>query len=169
METVEATLGKEKISFRCPTQEEYDRFAEKLARRQKPIAARELLMSTCESHSVEELSALLETKPAAIVPIATAIDTELSGVSLEPEIVGDTVELEGVIFRMPSLSEWESLQGAGEKAGTRFLAEARSHLVMLATGDATKLFQDKPGAVAPVMDIISGHIGADVEIEVKKG
>ena len=169
-ETVEATLCGVKLVFKAPDQEAFDRFTDKHIRNQKAAGDKELLLLTRLEPSQDELLAILEKKPAAISKLADAVDDIAPGLNVKVETGEEYVEALGVKFRFPDLTAWESVQaeiGAGKRSWSKV---ARSHLIgWCSEGNADQFFKENPAALGRVFGAIADAVGADVEIEVKKG
>jgi len=158
---------------RKPTTAEWDRYVEKIRRGEIKVGQRELVQLCSTSHTPEEASKLLARYPGAIKPIATGLDELAQGPAWEDDAfvsTEDGTSIGGVLFRAPTLEEWEALQDQMEDRDKRWGEITRIFLLDLtdAKADATKLFEDYPACVQVIGREIGKLVGQGISITVKK-
>lgn len=167
------------IELAPPTEEQWDRYLEKLRRDQGTVGRRELVQTSCLSHKPDPNTgkiSCLDRRPALIQALADGLDEYAGGgidISTDEESGTVSAEAEGrsCTFVGPDIDSWESLQDAMGDARQKYGPTLRAFLYRHADDEpaARLLIAQKPAIIGPLVQAIGKIAGAGITVEVKKG
>lgn len=167
------------IELAAPTEEQFDRYLEKLRRDQGAIGRRELVQTTCTSHQPDPATGriqALERRPALITALANGLD-EYAGGGIEPTVDHDagtvTVEIDGLecVLNGPDIDAWERLQEQMVDKKLHYGPTLRKFLLGQSEDEAATrlILSRKPAIIGPLIGAVGQIAGAGITVEVKKG
>jgi len=173
--SVTAKIRGVHVEFKTPTTKQWTRYVEKARNDKMSVGKRELLQTTCVSHSAGEIKEILNKSPAAIGPLTEGVE-ELAGGQVESSITEEGNVLSVVNgsefkFAAPDIEVWERFQDKINEEGSRLFEELVNLLASLCEdGDDMRVALSKsPGAANVIFDDVSELAGTGVSVVVKKG